>query len=132
MRRLRTNTARLWLLIGLLAWLCTTSAQQVHEAVVQHIRCADHGQLVEVDSHTSHADASASLDGNDSNDSNDSDEHDQHCDLDLSLAVALPTLTPPLVPHLGRWAPEQQPPQLGAPRGPPLTWAPKTSPPTIS
>jgi len=132
MRRLRTHTARLWLLIGLMAWVGTTSAQRVHEAVVQHTRCADHGQLVEVSAHSNHA-ASAQADANDAPADAPEDEHDQHCDLDLSLAVALPILTPPLIPHLSHQTPVQLPPQLGAPRGPPLlAYAPKTSPPTIS
>ena len=113
--------------------MATTSAQQVHEAVVQHIRCVDHGQLVEVDSHGEHDALAATHTDTDADpDAPADDEHDQHCDLDLSLAVALPTLTPPLIPHLSRWAPDEQPPSLGAPRGPPLTWAPKTSPPTFS
>lgn len=117
MRHLR-HQARLPLLLGLLAFLVASTGALLHDILVQHEVCDEHGEVVEIDPN---ADADE--------DHGDEDEHDHDCSFEglATLATSeLPTVDLPradLPPHA---APDLT---AAAPRGPPLAFAPKTSPP---
>jgi hypothetical protein len=106
-----------------------------HEAIVQHVRCAEHGELTHVNSFHVHSSsrggASSSLQSEDNSDP--SDEH-QHCDLAFVVKAATyaPVVqsavryTPPTVPN--------RPVDCSAVlpgRACVLASAPKTSPPLV-
>lgn len=123
----RLLRAALLLVVSAL-WLGSTIALQVHERLVQHIMCAEHGHTIELGYHhdTDHpADGQRRWRG-----APQGDGHHHACEHE---GVATPTvpfaahLQTPLPPVL--W-PSTAPPTLRvAPRGPPLAYAPKTSPP---
>lgn len=131
MDRFRTRAAHASLALGLLLWVTGSWANQLHEYLVLHAVCADHGEVVELAAHGAEAahahDRQASI-----GEAHPDDEHDHGCASLLATWHGLPgapPLTPPLVvkPHraVRVWA-------HAAPRGPPLAWAPKTSPPRAS
>ena len=127
---LRVFTHRLPRALSLLAavlWLWNATTSEVHHLVVKHVVCAEHGELSEVKSHggaaVSEPGAHPSIVAADA-------EHPDH-----GCAGVLPT--PDRAPAvLG--APRMHRAPLvvadptctpAAPRGPPLAYAPKTSPP---
>ncbi len=118
-------TARLAMLVGLCAWLGGSVAQLVHEAVVTHVVCPEHGEVLELDGQAKAARADASEIRSAS-----PDLHEHACDFELvtfaSTVPALAAWTGPAVPAL-----DSHPlARAQAPRGPPLAYAPKTSPPS--
>ncbi len=114
------------LTLGLCAWVLGSFASGLHYLLVQHVVCADHGELVELDHHDGPAIALAdapeiSAIGH--------AEHDHGCQDELIDRTGV-TSAPWVAAHaLGH---KRAPlPMTGAdsPRGPPLAYAPKTSPP---
>lgn len=122
------HAPRLWLLT-LLAWVSTGSAALVHEYIVAHVICADHGEVVELA--PGHHDLTASADHPSLRDAPlGSDHHDHGCALPAMPAPpdVLPHFTMPAIHLIASW-PTQAVVSLRAPRPPPLRYAPKTSPP---
>ncbi|MCB9741412.1 MAG: hypothetical protein H6741_29915 [Alphaproteobacteria bacterium] len=125
MKPLRARFARLSLLLGLTAWLLGLSAAQVHRLLVQHVVCAEHGDVLELDSSRAAPSDEVSITSK--------ADHDHDCPLEgiatQSVAAQTLSLPPPLAEPIVA-------PRLGAlvdgVRGPPLAYAPKTSPPTTS
>lgn len=130
MERLRTPAARFLLALGLLAWIGVTWADQLHAYLVVHAICPDHGEIVEL-AH-GHGHVLSPHDGVSIGKADVSSEHDHGCasllcQLDMALASKSqppPTSVRPLISR-PQWP-------TAAPRGPPLAWAPKTSPPRAS
>ena len=125
MDRLRDRLARFTLLLGAVAWVLGWSASLVHQSVTVHVECEVHGDLVDVghqgfvaaDAH----DVAKSLAP--------ADDHDHDCSLH-ALGVARVPLVHGPVAQVDRIVRVDEPfPALNAPRGPPLRYAPKTSPP---
>lgn len=119
------TTTRVVLLAGLLAWVLGQWASLKHQIEVLHVRCAQHGELIEVAAedaesalHAEVAQVSAP----------DAEEHEHGCHIPLQSDVHLQvikltsSLSEPVYIAPVRGIP-------GAPRGPPLAYAPKTSPP---
>lgn len=131
MERLRNRVGHALLVLGLVACVLGSFASTLHEIRVAHVVCAEHGELVELSQdgpvasvHPDEPSASAAHPG---------DDHDHGCATLLASTHGLPPLhAPPPAP----WAkPHPTPPRVWAhasPRAPPLTWAPKTSPPLAS
>ena len=120
MTRFRTPFARLALLAGVCAWIVSLLGSQVHETLVQHVICAEHGEVMEL-AHDVSADV----------DQDPEEEHEHGCGFELvpleqadlahgSTATAEVAVLPSsaVLAH------------ALAPRGPPLAYAPKTGPPT--
>lgn len=112
LRRTRVLSAALTVAV-VLAWMGGLSAKLAHEITARHAVCEDHGQLVE--------------------DDGDADEHRHGCELaglpSTGAAPELPgppedRLAAPAHPVVACWLARAH-----APRGPPLAYAPKTSPP---
>jgi hypothetical protein len=142
MRLIRHRLARIAALIATVVWVFTTSAGAMHEIVVRHVRCAEHGELSEVraghhgedhgrTTRTPGAGASAGerADHGPVVTSGDAAHPDHGC-AEL-LGSSDPTLPVLGVPPRSRMARPVGDPLCdpGAPRGPPLEYAPKTSPP---
>ncbi len=114
------------LMAGLLAWLLGALSIRVHQIQVMHAVCADHGEVIEL------TEAPAQSDRDPARSAPEAHDHDHGCPLD-SLAddpgeqeetvLPLPAVRASTVPLLAR---------AQAPRGPPLSYAPKTSPPPLS
>jgi hypothetical protein len=131
MRRLRTRTGHVVLSVGLLAWLLGLVAAQVHDLRAIHVQCDQHGQIVELSLSAgpyAHADAPSQdrVRG-----SNLEPERDHGCVLLGAVLFTGPTLSG-MVPVATRERVERvTPPRQRAARGPPLVYAPKTSPPLL-
>jgi len=102
----------------------------MHEALVQHAVCAEHGEVVELDGEVISA---APANGPQLRALDLVDEHEHGCGFDLVLVdevVISPavdaTAAAAVLPEPGPMA------TPGTPRGPPLAYAPKTSPPSTS
>ncbi len=113
------------LVLTLLSWLAGITGGHVHALEVAHVRCADHGELMEWSGHGQTAGETTWISAPDA-----PAGHDHGC----SLAQALDQGTPVIAPAaalLAAIATAQAPtgPPL-APPGHPLAYAPKTSPPT--
>lgn len=114
--------SRAFLALAGLLWIWAFCAQQIHGATVVHVVCPEHGEVTELapgGAPVDHATISALPDG----------EHHDGCALPAIAPALLPTALAPLHPQE---APELLPslrPILPDVRGPPLTYAPKTSPP---
>lgn len=126
MVRLRQRWSIAVLLVTLVAWVGGLTAQVLHEAAVAHVVCAEHGEITEL--HDGEREAAPAV-----TDAGDED-HDHDCDL-----AGLPGFGPGeiaigavVAPPLAVERPAPEPWTADAPaRGPPLTWAPKTSPPHL-
>ena len=129
---------RTFLACGAVAWLLGGVGAVVHQALVQHVVCAEHGQVEEL-VNSSHGDLSASdvsistqrseHDTASLYSDNISDNHDHDCSLDLTSQTAASSLTRSALPqstahHIAIFLTRVAPP-----RGPPLAYSPKTSPP---
>lgn len=131
MERLRSPAARLLLALGLLAWIGGTWADRLHAYLVVHVVCPDHGEIVELApggptvAHRAH-------DGTSIGDADVHDEHDHGCASLLCQVEALPVLALRHPPPTARPLVSPSFGTTAAPRGPPLAWAPKTSPPSAS
>ncbi len=121
MRSFRSRRARLTLVVAVLCWIAGLTGQVVHNAVEQHAVC-EHGELIEIeDSQVQVATISAA----------DSGEHEHGCAFDELNAEAVenPGIQPPVTVALAHDAPLLS--SHTAPRGPPLSFAPKTGPPAV-
>jgi len=126
----RTPFTHLVLLLGMCAWLGGLMSASMHEALVQHTVCAEHGEVVELDGEVVSV---AGQDGPQLRALDGAETHEHGCSFDLLLVddvVISPSVeaTPPEAPPLTTTAMTSP----GAPRGPPLAYAPKTSPPSTS
>lgn len=131
MDRLRTPAARLLLALGLLAWIGVAWADRLHAYLVVHAVCPDHGEIVELAGGGHHA----GLPDHGGPSIGDADAHDGHehgCAHLLFQVQALPALAVVYPPPSARPLVAQAVGYTAAPRGPPLAWAPKTSPPSAS
>ncbi|MFT5681876.1 MAG: hypothetical protein ACI8RZ_002794 [Myxococcota bacterium] len=124
MRMASPTTTRVVLLAGLLAWVLGQWATLKHQIEVIHVRCAEHGEVIEVV-----ADADAAVHSDVAQISAPDDEDHEHgCDvLPLSEAKSQAVKLTSLLASPVHIAPMAGTP--AAPRGPPLAYAPKTSPP---
>jgi len=129
-RRLRAQ--RLFrLYVGLLCvlWIGGTLNIQLHDALYTHVVCADHG-VVEHGTEV-HAEA-ADHDGT-SITEEDASEHGEACPMQGVPSFA-PTVPAAIASSAPMVSPTTPSPLVdpAAPRGPPLAYAPKTSPPIAS
>ncbi|MCB9762150.1 MAG: hypothetical protein H6739_20290 [Alphaproteobacteria bacterium] len=126
MHHLRARAARLALLLGVALWVFGLTARHVHRVQVMHVVCAVHGEILEMDAQASADDAHT---GTDELRTAPDDPHDHDCALQGVSAAGLAQLTLALPAPTNH----QRVPRLGARahgiRGPPLAYAPKTSPP---
>jgi len=121
---LHTTAARAALLLGLLAWLGGSVAQMAHHVLVAHVVCAEHGEVVEADAHSTRAHVAAP-----ELRSADADTPEHGCDFELATFTAtVPTFTGVAV-AADRVADSRPLTRARAPRVRPLAYAPKTSPP---
>ncbi len=130
MTRRITIFRRCALLLGLMVWLLGSLAQQIHLAAVVHVVCADHGEVVEIDRGHAHAAVDDRAAGPRLEAPVDGPAHEHGCDLDdaLRFALAAPDASHAL-PAPRALVQRRLSLPVGAPRGPPLAFAPKTSPP---
>jgi hypothetical protein len=122
MRQVRAQLARFTVLLGVFAWVTGWGASLVHQSVTLHATCEVHGDVVDV-GHSASADRVAvkALDV--------AADHDHDCAFHALGVARAPSLHTP-VAHVEREVRADAPwPDLDAPRGPPLRYAPKTSPP---
>ena len=129
--RLRTRAVHVALLTGLFAWFVGSFAAVLHNVVVQHVVCAEHGELVELDA-LDNTVASAHASGPEIRSAAPDAAHGHDCMFDLvvfdGMTISDPSeLVLPLV-----WSSTSLLAIAEAPRGPPLAYAPKTSPPFVS
>lgn len=123
---------RLFLTLGLFAWVSGSFASSVHTLLVQHVVCPDHGEIVELDPHEHTAtNAPESSDRTAISSSGPHGHPDHGCSDDLADRIGVPGIAwvAPYV-HTSRRVVDVQR-GVDAPRGPPLAYAPKTSPPTL-
>lgn len=130
MHKARAIAARLALLLALVAWAGGQVASSVHRLQVLHVQCVEHGHTIErslADGGQAQARTADELKA-----PPDCGEHSGHCALHALPQVAHPpvvaSLPPPppvdgrdTLPWVSTWA-----------RGPPLAYAPKTSPPSLA
>ncbi len=115
---------RLVALFAALSWLGGTVAQFAHAAIVQHVVCEEHGDVVEL------ADADAHIGDRVELSAPDRGDHGHGCDFEhVTFTVASLDVPPALVPPVPLAPPEDPLVRATPPRGPPLAYAPKTSPP---
>lgn len=127
---IRVFTHRLPRALSLFAavlWLWSATANEVHHLVVKHVVCAEHGELSEV---RSHGGSAVSDPGDHPTIVADDGGHPDH---GCGGFVADPDRAPTVIgaPRMYRAALVLSDPTCtpAAPRGPPLAYAPKTSPP---
>lgn len=128
MKRIRQLLAPLLAMIAAAAMVFAPLLLAAHRADVQHARCAAHGELVELT-----ADLSDHQDHHDPVIVPDVDlDHDSHCTVDQGTSTAW-LADDPATPDT-TWVDSDAPVLLSAaPRGPPpLSFAPKTSPPSCA
>jgi hypothetical protein len=107
-----------------MAWVAGSLAVSVHQIVVQHAVCAEHGEVFELADAADHQADGSTLRA----DLSDTHEHD--CDFDVLALDPIPTVSAAAPGHFALHRPKLAAPDLAqAPRGPPLAYAPKTSPP---
>lgn len=129
----RSRHARAALLfMALLAWTMGLGARLVHRVEVTHVVCAAHGALMELGEAAAEGTTEVASQGDPGGDQDDDDhgEHDHDCSLDGVSAVALASAPPALgFPWAFARAHDDRAARLPMARGPPLAFAPKTSPP---
>ncbi|MDP6931660.1 MAG: hypothetical protein QGG40_02030 [Myxococcota bacterium] len=129
MRRWRSRTAKFSLLAGLFAWMIVSFVAMLHEVVVQHMVCAEHGEVLELDATATASKAGIDRTGPELRTARPDLAQAHGCVFEL--VVFEDTLNPVLarnvveLSHAGASIPVP----LATPLGPPLAYAPKTSPP---
>jgi len=127
----RTLGAQICLAVGLLAWVGASFNSVVHKIVVEHVVCAEHGEVVELDRGDAAATETAQS-GPALHADSPSPEHDHDCLFEFIVFEAaevsestftIAALDHPHASHLEPACPT---------RGDPLHYAPKTSPPITS
>ena len=131
MHLLRTRAAYIVLVMGLLAWVWGLVFQNVHSVTAIHVRCDQHDEVVEYA-----AGGPAAVDLHDPEIGVDHDRvhPDHHCVLQGIQLLGTPTIAV-LAPSRFQQnvsSRQRRPTTRGAPRGPPLDYAPKTSPPAAT
>jgi hypothetical protein len=118
MNHLRHRHTPWLLLLALASWMLGVAASAIHHAEVEHAVCAEHGDLVEVDSD----EPSGHEDGE--------EQHEHGCAFDALTVVAVASLYKPTTAtttfELGPPGPDRH----RVASNPVLAFAPKTSPPT--
>ncbi|MCK6524945.1 hypothetical protein L6R49_26375 [Myxococcota bacterium] len=128
------------LFMALLAWTMGLGARLVHRIEVTHVVCAAHGALMELNEAPTSVAANDEArpddgqdedgQGDDSQDDDSHEDHDHDCSLDGVSAAALASAPPALgFPWALAQAHDDRAARLPLARGPPLAFAPKTSPP---
>lgn len=116
----RSPAGHLALLLTLILWVGGMTATQVHGVSVLHVTCDEHGEIVEVTA--AHGDRAHAA-------GDPLEDHAHGCLFEDVVLAAIPTLAL-AVPERERIQPrEVHEPGVGGPRAPPLSYAPKTSPP---
>lgn len=127
----RTRAARIALMVGLCGWVAGLFSSLIHEVLVEHVVCPEHGEIIELGDGTAHAETTT--DGPELFASDAPADHEHGCLEEILMLEGMQVVTLHLgVPTDLVWP---APPVLAirqAPRGPPLSYAPKTSPPTAS
>ena len=131
MNRSRTLAARICLVAGLFAWVLSSFHAVLHKLVVEHVVCAEHGEVVEL----AHADSdtvAAEAKGPEIRARAPAPEHAHGCLFELVVfdGLEVDSTSPPSTSTL--WAGLTPRVTLNTPRGTPLLYAPKTSPPLTS
>ncbi|MEQ1502918.1 MAG: hypothetical protein ABMB14_11845 [Myxococcota bacterium] len=129
---LRRRSTRVLAILWLAVWVVSTGASELHEIVVRHTICPEHGELIELPNPGPRASAGSDADHGPVAVAGTGSHRDDGC-------LGLPPIPDrpagahrvPLVTRacLVTSDPTADP---AAPRGPPLAYAPKTSPPTTS
>ena len=112
-------------MMGLIAWVLGIGAKQLHAIESVHMVCPEHGELVDMAPSASKAHLATSEISADES----ADDHGHDCALQAisTFATVGVTYTPPRLP---KQIPISSPNiRSESPRGPPLSYAPKTSPP---
>lgn len=132
MLRRSPTLVRLVMCVGLCAWLFGSFASGLHALLVRHVVCEEHGQLVELDHHQAQAATEPSDDAVTVTAAAGHDSHDHGCTDELTDRSGLAQAHG--VAAVGRRIKRSVEPLRGAeaPRGPPLAYAPKTSPPVVA
>lgn len=123
----------LLLALSAVLWMLGATAQQLHQLTVRHITCPEHGEVLEL----------SAAQGDDSVGSAPQDlpsVSDATGDLDHDLGCGVPALVHAAsFTHQPSWTAPDDAPLLSHPaahahpaRGPPLAYAPKTSPPRLT
>ncbi len=126
LRRLtRSRLAQALTALTAVLWVATLTLTPLHVLLVPHGRCAEHGELVELDAASVDRSAEAGPSAAALNPSH----HDDVCSLTEAAPGTVPHahLTSPAL-HVATLVPTVFWP-TAAPRGPPLAYATKTSPP---
>jgi len=125
MDRFRTRFAHLFLFLGLATWVVGLGARQLHAFESVHTICPEHGELIDMEpgSAQAHA-ATAQISAEPA-----AEDHGHDCALQAVVTFAT-VITPVPVVTRGKRIPLSSPDTRSDPaRGPPLAYAPKTSPP---
>ena len=128
MTRWRTTIAKYSLLAGMCSWLVVSFVAMLHDVVIQHVVCAEHGEVLELEAVQTSATTDA-MAGPQARAAGEVLAETHGCVFDLVclddavVATFAPTISevnPPIHAELANSA---------TPRGPPLSYAPKTGPP---
>ena len=113
------------LLLAALAWMVCDALSEYHQLVVQHVVCPEHGELLELAQdgaqHGSGQHQVLPASG--------LSDHGHGCSLQGLPSPEGASAAPNVVQHPARITQAPLLAQALAPRGPPLAYAPKTSPP---
>jgi hypothetical protein len=112
-------------------WVVGSSGTQLHAVLYTHVICAEHG-VVEHAADAAVATTSAHDEGP-SVRSADESAHGEACPFDcVPSSAALIPISAPALAYVITFAETSLVPLAGAPCGPPLAYAPKTSPPFVA
>lgn len=132
MDSLRIRILRPLLTASLLVWMLGLTAGLVHPLRVAHVECPEHGELIELKG-DGVAVAAPSEAGPSVSKAGGPEVHDDGCMLGAAHLVAATLVPSPAWQAASLDFPVQVVVITeGAPRGPPLAYAPKTSPPALA
>jgi hypothetical protein len=126
----RSPLARFAVLLGAVAWVSGWSASLVHHSLTVHVTCEVHGDLVDV-GHAGPSVGVAERDHDVARALDVADDHDHDCALQALGVARIPAVAWPSALSTRLERPDDPVPAERAPRGPPLAYAPKTSPPGV-
>lgn len=132
MSQVRAVLVRLVVLAAMLAWTGGQLASTLHKLETVHIRCAEHGHVIEIERSTVASAGHVHAPQDELRAASDCGEHEAHCLHQLlPQTPAVSAAAPMGLPALAHPASLPSVHQHDA-RGPPLAYAPKTSPPAIA